>query len=215
MLAYLKFAIRTIKYWGIINFTKICYGEIINSIKGNKFDFVDKTEIDPTRTDINDHIPTPWYLLNNIYSYIKPFNLNENLFIDLGCGSGRVLKYFQNKNFNNLIGVELSERLITNAEKKLSNSQNITMLKLELINIDFTKYEFPDDTKIIYFHDPCAEKTTSHIANNIFKQFNKKQIIYLIYVSPKYVECFLKANFKIIKSAFNKYHRGYCIYQLN
>ena len=67
-------------------------------------------------------------MLNDIYSFINTFNLNEDLFIDLGCGSGRVLKYFQNKNFNNLIGVELSENLISKAKENLSNSQKVQSL---------------------------------------------------------------------------------------
>jgi len=84
-----------------LSLIKIIFFEFIyifRGYKGNNFDF-------SRNLTMSDNIPCPYYFLLKVKKILK--NNKFNTFIDLGCGSGRVLNFF-NKKFNNknFIGVE-------------------------------------------------------------------------------------------------------------
>ena len=113
-------------------------GEVFFLLKNNKFYF-EKIK------GFNSHIPTPKFILDEIYYEIKDKVKKNDTIIDLGSGSGRILYYLLNKKYKNLIGVEYSKKLI-NISK---NNPNFNKKKIKLINKDFTKYNIPKKTKVI------------------------------------------------------------------
>ena len=71
---------------------KILYYELffrLRGFKGNKINFA-------TNNEFTENIPCPYYFLVKIKKFIK--NKNIKSFLDLGCGNGRVV-YFFNKYF--------------------------------------------------------------------------------------------------------------------
>ena len=114
-----KFFLKVIKFWGIKNTIKIIMGEVFFLLKNNKFYF-EKIK------GFNSHIPTPKFILDEIYYEIKDKVKKNDTIIDLGSGSGRILYYLLNKKYKNLIGVEYSKKLI-NISK---NNPNFNKKKL-------------------------------------------------------------------------------------
>ena len=80
----------------IVIFFELLY--LIKGSKGNRFNFSDNDSM-------ADNLPCPYYFLSRIKKTLT--NTNFSNFLDLGCGSGRVIDFF-NKNFPNinLIGIE-------------------------------------------------------------------------------------------------------------
>ena len=97
-----------------ILFYEISY--ILLGYKGNKFII---------RNDINstDTIPCSYFFLSIIYKKIK----NENItsLVDLGCGNGRALYYFNKKLKIDYSGVELFKNSYDNCIKIFQNFSNI------------------------------------------------------------------------------------------
>ena len=71
---------------------------LIKGYKGNRFNF-SKNEF------LADNIPCPYYFLLKIKKALEKNNFFK--FLDLGCGSGRTIDFF-NKNFSNknFVGIE-------------------------------------------------------------------------------------------------------------
>ena len=100
----LKIFLRTLISYRF-SLVKIIFFELFFLLKGNKGNrfTISKNEI------MTDSIPCPYYFLYKIKK--KIVNNNCKLLLDLGCGSGRVIDFFNkgllNKNF---IGIEYFER---------------------------------------------------------------------------------------------------------
>ena len=79
-----------------IVFFEILY--LIKGYKGNRFNF-------SNNDSMTDNFPCPYYFLFKIKKTLK--NTNFRNFIDLGCGSGRTIDFY-NKNFSNknFVGIE-------------------------------------------------------------------------------------------------------------
>ena len=104
-----KFLFKVIKLWGVKNILKIVIGEIFFLLKKNKFYF-EKIK------GLNAHFPTPKFILDEIYCEIKDRVKKNDLIIDFGSGTGRILYYLLKKKHNNLIGIEYSKKLINIAK---------------------------------------------------------------------------------------------------
>jgi len=79
------------------------------------------------------------------------FNMRNNTIKigDLGCGDGRILKrvhnYLEEKNYKNyqIFGIDVSEKMLKSANKKLKN-------KVKLIKLDLEKEKLAENFDIIY-----------------------------------------------------------------
>lgn len=193
-----KFLFNVIKLWGIKNTFKIILGEIFFSLKNNKFYF-EKIK------GLNAHVPTPKFILDEIYYEIKNRIKKNDLIIDFGSGSGRILYYLLNKKYKNLIGIEYSKKLINIAK----NNPHFDKKKIKLINKDFIKYKIPRKTKIIFMYDPAGR----NVMEKLFKIFKKKlsNKCIIIYITPIYLSMLTKNNFQIILKKMNKNYRGFVI----
>ena len=115
-----------------LSLIKIFFFELIYLIKGysgNKFTF-SKNNI------MSDNIPCPYYFLHKIEKKIR--NRDFKVFLDLGCGFGRVIDFFNkslpNKNF---IGIEYFEEQFSYCKKKFKMCENIKLVQADFIEFDF------------------------------------------------------------------------------
>ncbi len=123
-------------YIFIIIFFEIYY--YIKKYKGFKFNL-------STNKTMADDIPCPYYFLFRILKVLKKKKFKS--FIDLGCGSGRIIDFINN-NFSNkkLVGVEYFNKQFTYSKKIFKESQNIS-----IIQSDFTKLNFRKKIYDVYF----------------------------------------------------------------
>jgi len=190
-----------------ISLIKIIYYELIYLIKGykgNKFTFL-KDNL------MSDNIPCPYYFLHEINKVIK--SKNFNLFLDLGCGSGRAIDFF-NKNFSdkNFIGIEYFQEQFLHSKKNFELNRNIKIIQGDFIKIDFLQY----NADCYFFNHPIK---VDDIFIEIIKKiknsgFIRKNIL-LIFVNCNNNVLQSLKDIQCIRSYYINNRTGFSIYCIN
>lgn len=125
--------------------------------------------------------PSPYYLLKKIVEFLKP--QPEDIFIDLGCGSGRVVFFMALQNLKKVVGVELNKKLIDIARRNLDNFK-LGNSSINFINTDAASYEIKDEN-IFFLFNPFGYKTLEKVLHNIKNSLvaNPRQI-HIVYCFP-------------------------------
>ncbi|MDD5119702.1 MAG: class I SAM-dependent methyltransferase [Candidatus Omnitrophica bacterium] len=119
--------------------------------------------------------------LEKIIKYLKPSS--EDVFVDLGCGKGRVVFFVALKRFKKVIGVELDQGLYAIAQENLRRLR-IQRSPIELFNIDAANFEAKDAT-IFFMFNPFGAKTLENVLNNIKKSLAENpRKIRIVYYCP-------------------------------
>ena len=125
--------------------------------------------------DYHLSVSTPFIFMNSIK---KIENRNaKSIFIDFGCGNGRVLKFLDKKNlFDYFFGYELKKEIVEASRKNISLNINIKQKNLEEFSISDDIFNFIEQNEIneiyLYFYNPFNIDIVINIIN-IFKKFNK------------------------------------------
>ena len=99
---------------------------ILRGYKGNSFSVTKNIKI-------NNNIPCPYFLLHKINNFIKKRNIKS--FIDLGCGSGRSIYFFNKKYKIHYFGIEYIDETYKKCKKmrdgipELPNYRNIANVR--------------------------------------------------------------------------------------
>lgn len=207
----LKIVALAFWYLGSYRFSliKIIFYELIYLVKGNKgnrFSF-------STNDIMTDNIPCPYYFLHKNEKKIR--NLDFKIFLDLGCGSGRVIDFFNkvlpNKNF---IGIEYYEKQFLHRKENFKTNENIKLVQEDFIKFNFLQYNadcyffnhpIKDDS---IFIDVLKKKTDSGFAkrsillifvnctSNIFQSLKNIQCINTYYINDRKVFSIYYVNSK-------------------
>lgn len=198
--------IRIIKNYKFSIFTTMFFELVylFKGYKGNRFNF--------SNNDLMaDNLPCPYYFLFKIKKALK--NQNFYNFLDLGCGSGRVI-YFFNKNFpdKNLTGIEYFNNQFEYCKKIFHGKKNIKIIQADFTKSDFFQY----NADCYFFNGPfkkdleftkCVEKITNF-------SLNKKQSLLIFVNHNKKIIDELK-NIRCIESFYVSNIKGYSICRLN
>ena len=196
-------------YKGFI--VKLIYFEIrylIRTIKYREFLLsFDKSSLYEEYSDSVEYVPTPYYFLGQSLKYL---NHSRGSIIDIGCGSGRVLRYFKqyikNNNTYEFIGIDLNTEVLDLGRKSDDN--------IKYINNDATLYEFPQDTILIYLFNPFGQSSMINFINNLVSQKNKfTNKLRIIYVSPVHIDLFEK-EFRLIFKNVNEFYKGIAVFDM-
>ena len=99
-----------------------------------------------------DNIPCPYFFLQKIIKFILKSNIKSLL--DLGCGGGRALYFFNEKLKINYYGIEYQTTIYENCKKLFQKDDNI-----KIFNEDFMSFEFLKLNNDCYFiNDPLKKK---------------------------------------------------------
>ena len=177
---------------------------LFKGYKGNKFDF-------SNNTIMADNIPCPYYFLAKIKKILK--NNTFHTFLDMGCGSGRAIDFF-NRNFLNkkFIGIEYFSSHSEYCKKIFKNQHNIRIVQADFMKSDFFQY----DADCYFFNSPFREATNIvKIMEKIINFSSKEKKIFFIFINinNKIIES-LK-HLRCIESCNINDQRGYSIYYLN
>ena len=196
-------------YKGFI--VKLFYFEtryLIRTIKYREFSLsFDKSSLYEEYSDSVEYVPTPYYFLKQSLKYL---NHSRGSIIDIGCGSGRVLRYFQkhieNNNTYEFIGIDLNTKVL-DLGRKFDD-------EIKYINNDATLYKFPQDTILIYLFNPFGQSSMSNFIDNLVSQKNKfTNKLRIIYVSPIHMDLFEK-DFRLIFKNVNEFYKGIAVFDM-
>ena len=185
-----------------IIFFEIFY--VMMGYKGNQFNF----SKNPRMTA---NIPCPYYFLRKIEKKLKENNFN--VFVDLGCGSGRAIDFF-NKKFKNkkFIGIDFFEKYCNLCTAIFKKNENV-----KIIQSDFTKLNLSDfDADCFFFNDPILNQRESiDFVKKIVKSKESNKSILLIFVNcnKNLFNSFEQSN--CVDSYYINNIKGYSIYRLD
>lgn len=116
-----------------------------------------------------------------------PCDHPDTTFIDVGSGKGRTLLLASDYPFRRIIGVELFRELHDVAQLNLAiyRSPRQRCSQLELVCMDATEYEFPDDNLFLQFGDPFPAHVLAKVMANLERSLAAHpRTIYVSYWSP-------------------------------
>jgi SAM-dependent methyltransferase len=133
----------------------------------------------------NEGLGTIDYLnLFRLAALLKP--TRDDVFVDIGCGRGRVVCFFARRELKKVIGIELVEPL---AEQARHNAARLRRRRspIEIVNCDALKADFSSGT-IYCFFNPFGEETLSGVLQSIHQTLLAvPRVVTVAYYHPKYL----------------------------
>jgi SAM-dependent methyltransferase len=108
---------------------------------------------------------------------------DDDVFLDLGSGKGRVVLQAAQYRFRRVIGVEISPQLTAVAERNLAKVRpHVRAGSVELVTADVVDYRIPDDVTVIYiynaFRGPVFEAAIAQIIASVDRAPRRVRLIY-------------------------------------
>jgi SAM-dependent methyltransferase len=110
----------------------------------------------------------------------------DDVFVDFGCGKGRVLCQAARYPFGRVIGVEVSEPLIEIARSNVArNRSRFACRDVELVTADVVDFKIPEDLTVAYFYHPFAGKTFETVIDRLVDSVERNpRRLTIIYACP-------------------------------
>jgi len=152
-------------------------------------------------SDRVDYEPTPWRVLGRMLQ--KDEIAEDDVFIDFGCGKGRVLIQAAAYPFGKIIGVELSRDLVETAKRNVERSLPTLRCKdIELVHIDVLDYDLPDDVTVVYFFNPFEGEVFRRVVEKLVASLRRRpRVMRIIYTNPVEENTLLQAGARLLKAA--------------
>ena len=140
------------------------------------------------------------YFIQKILELVK-FDTSD-IFVDLGCGKGRVLLIASKFNIKKVIGIEFSPELYLIAQNNIGNcssNNHFNTEKIDIIQKDVLEYVFNHHETVFFLYNPFSNKILNMICDQIKGSLiiNPRRII-IIYVNPRFPEILIEKGFKQI-----------------
>jgi SAM-dependent methyltransferase len=131
------------------------------------------------------YVPSGWRSLPSALRHIKVSD--DDVFLDLGCGKGRVVLQAAERPFKRIIGVELSPELIAVAQENLHAVRDkLRCQDVELIQADITTWAIPDDVTILYAYNPVRGDLFMAAMKAMIASYDRNpRPMYLLYRYPR------------------------------
>jgi tRNA G46 methylase TrmB len=158
----------------------------------------------------NGYSPTPHSIFFRLLRQVD-VEYSKFTFIDFGCGKGKVLLLAASLPFKQIIGIELSTKLIRVVEKNLNSYRGKTACQnVRLACIDAREFQIPDERTIFYFYDPFEAELMVRILHNIWQSIAATpREIYILYFIPVHRRLLDESGFLSMVKETSRY----CIYR--
>lgn len=154
--------------------------------------------------------PSPWLTLPRVLKRSQV--TREDVFIDFGCGMGRVLlEAALMYRFARVVGVELSPELARLAEQNIErNRRRLSAREVEIVVSDVLDYQVPDDITIAYFYNPFVGPIFEHVIRQILASIDRApRRMRIIYRNPDEEQLLLATGrIRRVGSGRSFLHRG-------
>ena len=152
-----------------------------------------------------DNIPCPYFFLHKL----KFFFLNTEIksFVDLGCGDGRSIFFFNKQLKINFYGIEYDPFVYANCKKLFDNHENIQIVNGDIMSFKFLEY----NNDCFFIGDPLKKKSDFDMLIKKIIENNIKNKIYFILVNIDENKREVFGKYKLLDS-FRRNNKGYYIY---
>jgi SAM-dependent methyltransferase len=187
--------------------------------RSNTSRMIDHDQLDleeGVRQHANIYLPSPYYFVHKSFKWIDP-QFDSSIFIDFGCGLGRVLLYASQFPFLKVIGIEAAPSLSSAAAENLEDYYGRRQGKApdwEIVHSDAGRYQVPDRASVFFFNDPFDETVLAPVVENIIaSQSAAPRRVFAIYLNPAHPEVFSGHGFETVHADVNEANKGYIVYR--
>lgn len=148
-----------------------------------------------------EYRPSGWLVLKPVLS--KRDVREDDVFLDLGCGKGRVLYLAAKYPFKRVIGVELSAELAEIARANIERTlPKLACKTIEVVVKDVLEYDVPDDVTYVYFNNPFENEIFAGAVERLLQSLRRRpRLMRIIYYTPTQEATLLRAGARLIKVA--------------
>jgi SAM-dependent methyltransferase len=137
--------------------------------------------------DKHIYSPTYYSILKRVFDHLELEP--DDVFVDLGCGKGRVCFFAAERNVKKVIGIDLDEDMLDIAKDNLRNLR-IVHAPVEFIRADAAAFD-PIDGTVFFMYDPFGYRTVLEVIKNIKRSFTARpRKIRIIYYAPVFRHIF-------------------------
>lgn len=122
------------------------------------------------------------------------------VFLDLGCGKGRVVLLASGFPFKRVVGVDFSVALVERARKNLAYySGPLRASDIEFVVADAAEYPVPHDNLLVYMFDPFGPRVLTKVLANLMSCARRgPHKVLVLYYAPPYQGLLLAAGFHVV-----------------
>jgi SAM-dependent methyltransferase len=130
------------------------------------------------------YLPSPWHVLPRALNYLGVSD--RDVFVEFGCGKGRVVHQAARRPFRRVVGVEISPVLAEVARRGLVARRHQHRCRdVEIVVADVTAFRVPDDLTVGYFYHPFTGETFESVLRRIIESIDRNpRRVRLIYALP-------------------------------
>jgi predicted RNA methylase len=128
--------------------------------------FLLQSQAGVTHPDAEVYAATPYRVFRRLLRHV-PGECFGGTFIDYGCGRGRVAILAAAAGFRQVVGVELSSRLLRDAESNLGTCRMARGRWISFVQADAAQFPVPDDTQVAFLYKPFGSATTAQVLGRI------------------------------------------------
>tara|TARA_B110000438_G_C15625312_1_gene568439 strand:+ start:156 stop:800 length:645 start_codon:yes stop_codon:yes gene_type:complete len=182
---------------------QILFFEIYYLLKGYKINSANLLNNDR----FTDNIPCPYFFLHKLKTFFLEADINS--FVDLGCGDGRSIFFFNKLLKINFYGVEYDHFVYTKCKKLFDKYDNIQIHHDDIMSFKFLEY----NNDCFFIGDPLKKKYDFDklIREIIEKNIKNKKNIYFVVVNIDEDKREVFNKYKLVDS-LRKDNKGYYIY---
>lgn len=197
---YFKYFLYIAANWNI----RIAWHILWHEIKGEKkynihttgkddLHLLEERDIDIEHATI--YMPVSYDLLERVFMHLS--KIKRTHFLDIGCGKGRALCVAAHYGFTNVMGIDFSKELCTEAEQNLyKTKRQLSTLQYKIYNNDAFYFAIPTDVDCIFLFNPFDEVIMSGVVENIMISLEEApRKLTIIYANPLHKELFLAEGF--------------------
>ena len=131
------------------------------------------------------YTPSSWRNLPSALRHI-PIG-DDDVFLDLGSGKGRVVIQAARQPFKRVVGVELSPELNAVARENLDAvREELRCRDVELVEADIATYRIPDDVTIVYAYNPVRGELFEAAMDALLESYDRNpRPLHLLYRYPR------------------------------
>jgi SAM-dependent methyltransferase len=137
------------------------------------------------------YTPLPYVMITRMFEVLNPGK--DDVFLDIGCGKGRVLCCASRLPMKRVIGIEQNGALLEVARKNVDNLRGANA-PVDLICTSAETYSY-DDATIVYLYNPFNERITHVTIDRLHASIKQKpRRLRIVYANPVHENVFTESG---------------------